>query len=101
MHDQSKVMKVTVAEISAIETGRKSASEDYVASFVHWLKLEPGDQAILARFAKRSQNVVPFPPRPFNPSSKSIRFFRKLSKMSPVEIRNFATERGRDDPATT
>ena len=88
MAAQSDALGQDVTEISAIETGRVLPSEDYVRRFCDWLDVAPVQRAEFAKRVPHTTNVIVFP-RNGNTSS-TIRLFRKISKMTPTEIRALA-----------
>ncbi|MCS3759338.1 helix-turn-helix domain-containing protein [Bradyrhizobium centrosematis] len=88
MGDQARHMGLPVHEISAVECGLRTPSEEYVESFRAWLSLDQEDFNDLKR--KIQSNVIDLTRiKSTGKNGRSIRFFRKISNMNPAQIRNF------------
>jgi len=83
MGEQSSALGLTVAEISAIESGERRPSADYVNTFSSWLKLPISGLSELMSIALVRNNVVQFRPK----KAESIKLFRKIGGLKPDEIR--------------
>ena len=83
--DQSDIFGFQPHEISSIETGKMPVPHDYLKNFVDWLSLSEQEAGELRR--RIDSNVVPFPHPKGGNNSRSMRLFRKISKMNPNEIR--------------
>jgi hypothetical protein len=88
MGDQADAFGCAIHFISSIETGRMAPPEKYVERFRDWLSLS-GDQ--YRDLIKRTHgNVIDLQHLKFTRNnSKSMRLFRKISKMKPGQIRSF------------
>ena len=88
MGDQAIYMGCSVHEISAIECGIRTPSENYIDSFRDWMKLDTDEFADLKR--KIRSNIVELTRiKSTGNNGRSIRLFRKISNMNPTEIRDF------------
>jgi hypothetical protein len=88
MGDQAEALGCEVHHISAIEMGKIAASDQYVEKLRMWLNLTDQQYGELQR--RRRSNVIAFPTRHSGSNnSSSMRLFRRISKMDPMEIRNF------------
>jgi transcriptional regulator with XRE-family HTH domain len=88
MGDQANFMNLSVHEISAIECGIRTPSEEYVESFQKWMNLDDGELADLKRTIR--SNVVELTRvKSTGNYGRSIRLFRKISNMDPAQIRDF------------
>lgn len=87
MADQAIALHCSVHFISAIETGKITACNDYVNKLANWLHLNEKEYNSLK---KRSKASVINLQEQFSKSnqSTSMRLFRKVSKMDPSQIRN-------------
>ena len=88
MGDQAEALTCEVHHISSIETGKVAPSPQYIEKLKNWLNLDHHEYLDLM---KRSQgNVIAFPARHAGGSnSRSMRLFRKISRMDPTHIRSF------------
>src|SRR4051794_40349878 len=88
MGDQAHFMRVPVHEISAIECGLRTPSEQYVENFRQWMNLDDGEFGDLKK--KIRSNVIELArAKPSGSHGRSIRLFRKISNMNPAQIRDF------------
>ena len=86
--DQADAFGCEPFEISSIETGQSPLPPHYSRKFIEWLSLDKQEQRDLLR--KVESNVVSFPRHTAGGDKTSaMRFFRKISKMHPNEIRSF------------
>jgi hypothetical protein len=83
--DQADAFGYQPFEISEIETGKKAIPPDFAKKFVDWLGLTAVEGQDLVR--RIDNNVIAFPHPKGGNNSKSMRLFRKISKMNPNEIR--------------
>jgi hypothetical protein len=86
MGEQAEALKCEVHHVSAVETGKIEPSDEYIEKFRRWLGLDDSQYNALKKRSKA--NVVDLRQR-FSTSnrSSSIRLFRKISKMDPMQIR--------------
>jgi transcriptional regulator with XRE-family HTH domain len=96
MGEQAEALGCSVSMISSIETGRTFPSGDYIDHLCIWLELDPNRSAELKRRIPRSENVIAFPRKP--DATRTVRMFRKLSKMTPAQIRALGDELPRGTP---
>ncbi|UGA46515.1 helix-turn-helix domain-containing protein [Bradyrhizobium quebecense] len=88
MGDQAKHIGCSVNEISLIECGSRTPSEKYLEGFRIWMKLDDEDFQELKK--KIRSNVVELNRvKSLGEHGRSMRLFRKISKMNPEEIRAF------------
>ena len=88
MGDQADFMNLSVHEISAVECGLRTPSEQYVQNFRNWMNLDDGEFSDLKR--KIRSNVVELTRvKSTGNNGRSIRLFRKISNMNPAQIRDF------------
>jgi transcriptional regulator with XRE-family HTH domain len=88
MGDQAKHVGRSVSEISSIECGSRTPSEAYLQSFREWMKLDDDEFRDLKR--KIRSNVVELSRiKALGEKGRSMRLFRKISKMNPDQIRAF------------
>jgi len=87
MMDQARATTCSVVEIASVEAGETYPTPKYVEAFCKWLGLDPAEQANLLVARPKRDNVIPFRPSEPKHSGKNMRMFRKLSKMSPEDIR--------------
>jgi hypothetical protein len=88
MGDQAEAFGCAIHFISSIETGKVPLPENYVERFRDWLNLSADQYRDLVK--RRHNNVINLQIVRFTrDNSKSMRLFRKISKMSPGQIRNF------------
>lgn len=92
MGDQAEALKISASEISAIETGEKRPTADYIRQLSEWLELEQSTRADLISIAMRRDNVVPFP----TGKADGIKLFRKVGSLRPEQIRELARSRSRE-----
>ena len=97
MAAQAEALGHDVTDISAFETGNRAPPPEYIQQLCSWLGV-PGEQR--AEFEKRvprSASVIEFPRK--RETSSSVRMFRKVSKMTPAQIRalGFARKKGAPD----
>jgi transcriptional regulator with XRE-family HTH domain len=83
--EQADVFGCEPYEISSIETGKVPIPPSYLKIFVGWLGLSEQDARELGR--RIDSNVIAFPHPKGGDNSRSMRLFRKISKMNPNEIR--------------
>jgi transcriptional regulator with XRE-family HTH domain len=86
MGDQADGMDIDVSMISAIETGGRNPEIEYAEKFGRWLNLNEAERKELR---KRTEAIIlSFPSAKYiTKNSKSVRLFRKISKMAPNQIR--------------
>jgi transcriptional regulator with XRE-family HTH domain len=88
MGDQAKFFGCSVSEISSIECGSRTPTEDYLALFKQWTKLDDEEFRDLKKRIR--SNVVELNRvRTLGENGRSMRLFRKISKMNPDQIRAF------------
>jgi transcriptional regulator with XRE-family HTH domain len=88
MGDQAQFIGCSVSEISLIECGSRTPSETYLDKFRNWTKLEDGEFSDLKRRIR--SNVVELNRiKTLGENGRSMRLFRKISKMNPDQIRAF------------
>jgi hypothetical protein len=97
MAEQADVFNCPVSAISDVETGKVIPTTEYVEKFSNWLRLCNQDKNELLIRIPRSANVIEFPIRAPD-GSKSIRLFRKVSKMTPQQIRKIPSPLPRGAP---
>jgi transcriptional regulator with XRE-family HTH domain len=85
MGDQAAAMSCPVHYISSVETGKIDPTVEYIETFCRWLELDDAQRETLRK--RNLSSVVNL--RRFSKSnqSTSMRLFRKVSKMGPLEIR--------------
>jgi transcriptional regulator with XRE-family HTH domain len=91
MGDQARAFDCPIHSISSIEAGRETPTDKYIERFRKWLDL---DETQYSDLIKRTRsNVVELRrKRSYTNNSTSMRLFRKISKMSPDQIRSFGTQ---------
>jgi transcriptional regulator with XRE-family HTH domain len=88
MGDQAKHVGCSVNAISSIECGSRTPSDSYLESFRAWMKLDDDEFRDLKRRIR--SNVVELNRiRTLGEKGRSMRLFRKISKMNPDQIRAF------------
>jgi transcriptional regulator with XRE-family HTH domain len=88
MDDQARHIGCSVNEISSIECGSRTPSDSYLESFREWIKLDTEEFRDLKR--KIRSNVVELNRvKTLGEKGRSMRLFRKISKMNPNQIRAF------------
>lgn len=88
MGDQARHLDCSVSEISSIECGSRTPSNRYLESFREWMKLEDDEFRDLKK--KIRSNVVELNRiKTSGEKGRSMRLFRKISKMNPDQIRAF------------
>jgi transcriptional regulator with XRE-family HTH domain len=88
MGDQARYVGCSVNEISLIECGSRTPSEEYLRSFRLWMKLDDEDFQDLKK--KIRSNVVELNRiKNLGENGRTMRLFRKISKMNPEQIRAF------------
>jgi len=88
MGDQAKHVGCSVNEISSIECGSRTPSDGYLENFRVWMKLDDDEFRDLKR--KIRSNVVELNRiKTLGEKGRSMRLFRKISKMNPDQIRAF------------
>ena len=85
MAAQAEALSQDVTDISSIETGKVVPTDNYVRQFCDWLKIPPGKRAEFEKRVPQSATVISFPRK--KDVSSTVRMFRKVSKMTPAEIR--------------
>ena len=93
---QAAVLDQDVSTISSIETGKIVPSLVYIDSFAEWLKLNDQQYLELKKRVPAKENVIEFPRRPG--VTRSVKMFRKISRMTPTEIRGLKDERWKGVP---
>jgi transcriptional regulator with XRE-family HTH domain len=88
MGDQAERIGCSVNEISTIECGSRTPSDEYLESFREWIKLDDDEFRDLKK--KIRSNVVELNRiKSMGENGRSMRLFRKISKMNPDQIRAF------------
>jgi transcriptional regulator with XRE-family HTH domain len=88
MGDQAERIGCSVSEISAIECGARTPSDGYLESFREWMNLDDDEFRDLKK--KIRSNVVELNRiKTLGEKGRSMRLFRKISKMNPDQIRAF------------
>jgi transcriptional regulator with XRE-family HTH domain len=88
MGDQAKHIGCLVNEISSIECGARTPPDSYLESFRGWMKLDDDEFRDLKRRIR--SNVVELNRiKTLGERGRSMRLFRKISKMNPDQIRAF------------
>lgn len=88
MGDQAQHTGSSISEISSIECGLRTPSERYLESFRGWMKLDHDEFRYLKRRIR--SNVVELNRiKVLGEKGRSMRLFRKISKMNPDQIRAF------------
>jgi transcriptional regulator with XRE-family HTH domain len=88
MGDQAKQIGCSVNEISSIECGSRTPSDNYLQTFRDWMKLDDDEFRDLKR--KIRSNVIELNRiKTLGEKGRSMRLFRKISKMNPDQIRAF------------
>jgi transcriptional regulator with XRE-family HTH domain len=90
MLDQAQAVGLLVHEISSIETGQVSPTDDYIRKLSDWLGLNERQIQELKKRIPQSNNVISlYDKRAVMEKTTTMRLFRKISKMKPQEIRRF------------
>jgi transcriptional regulator with XRE-family HTH domain len=93
MGDQANFMGLSVHEVSAVECGLRTPTEQYVECFQKWTGLDSGELADLKKTIR--SNVVELARvKSAGNQGRSIRLFRKISNMNPDQIRDFKKRPG-------
>jgi transcriptional regulator with XRE-family HTH domain len=88
MGDQADYFGCPIHLISAIEVGKEAPPHAYLEKFSQWLNLNEEQNRELVKRAPT--NIIQFPTRgSVSNNSRSMRLFRKISKMDPSQIRGF------------
>jgi transcriptional regulator with XRE-family HTH domain len=88
MGDQAKQIGCSVNEISSIECGSRTPPDTYLENFRRWMKLDDEEFRDLKR--KIRSNVVELNRvKTLGEGGRSMRLFRKISRMNPDQIRAF------------
>ena len=88
MGDQADALDIDVSLISAIEAGAESPTPDYIDRVARWLDLSPSEMQDAKK--RGTAAIIAFPVvKHITSNNKSVRFFRKISKMAPSQIRDF------------
>jgi transcriptional regulator with XRE-family HTH domain len=88
MGDQARHIGCSVNEISLIECGSRTPPDEYLDSFRTWMKMDEEDFRDLKR--KIRSNVIELSRiKSLGESGRTMRLFRKISRMNPDEIRAF------------
>jgi transcriptional regulator with XRE-family HTH domain len=88
MGDQAKRIGCSVTDISLIECGSRTPSDEYLEGFRVWMEMDDEDFRYLKK--KIRSNVVELNRiRSLGENGRTMRLFRKISKMNPDEIRAF------------
>jgi transcriptional regulator with XRE-family HTH domain len=88
MGDQADFMGLSVHEISAVECGLQTPTEDYLERFQKWVGFDQSELADLKKTIR--SNVVELTRiKSTGNNGRSIRLFRKISNMNPDQIRGF------------
>jgi hypothetical protein len=88
MGDQAEHIGCSVNDISSIECGARTPSDRYLESFREWISLDDDEFRDLKK--KIRSNVVELSRvKALGENGRSMRLFRKLSKMNPDQIRAF------------
>lgn len=88
MGDQARYIGCSVHEISSIECGLRTPSENYLESFRSFTQLDQDEFSNLKK--KIRSNVIELNRvKALGKNSRSMRLFRKISQMKPDEIRGF------------
>jgi len=88
MGDQAKHIGRSVNEISSIECGSHTPSDDYLGRFREWMKLDDEEFRDLKK--KIRSNVFELNRiKTLGEGGRSMRLFRKISQMNPDQIRAF------------
>jgi transcriptional regulator with XRE-family HTH domain len=88
MADQALAFDCPVSLISSIESGRENPPREYLDHFRKWLNLNDSQHSDLIK-RTRSNVVALRQLRSAANNTTSMRLFRKISKMSPEQIRSF------------
>lgn len=90
MLDQAQGVGLLVHQISSIETGQISPTDDYVQKLSDWFGLNERQIQELKKRVPQSNNVISFSDKKAAiEKGTTMRLFRKISKMKPQEIRRF------------
>jgi transcriptional regulator with XRE-family HTH domain len=90
MLNHAEALGIPVHQISSIETGLISPTDDYLRNLARWLDLNERERQELRKRIPITNNVISFPDKTtVAEKTKTMRLFRKISKMKPREIRRF------------
>ena len=88
MGEQARHMNCSVHEISSIECGQRTPSDEYLLSFRELVGLDEDEYRDLKKRIR--SNVIELNRvKALGNNSRSMRLFRKISQMNPDEIRGF------------
>jgi hypothetical protein len=88
MGDQAKHLGCPVSEISLIECGSRTPPDEYLQAFRAWMNMDDEDFRDLKK--KIRSNVIELSRiKSLGENGRTMRLFRKISKMNPDEIRAF------------
>jgi transcriptional regulator with XRE-family HTH domain len=88
MADQALAFDCPTHFISSIELGREAPTEQYLNQFRKWLTLSESEYGDLIKRIRG--NVVELRRRrEYSNNTTAMRLFRKISKMTPEQIRRF------------
>jgi transcriptional regulator with XRE-family HTH domain len=88
MGDQAKNIGCSVNEISSIECGARTPTDGYLENFRAWMKLDDDEFRDLKRRIR--SNVIELNRiKTLGENGRTMRLFRKISKMNPDQIRAF------------
>lgn len=88
MGDQAKFIGCSVSEISLIECGSRTPPDDYLDKFRELVTLDDEEFRDLKRRIR--SNVIELNRiKTLGENGRSMRLFRKISKMNPDQIRAF------------
>jgi len=93
MATQALSLGHNVSEISLYETGAMIPSDGYIQELAEWLGL---DSQELRKRVSRDSTVIAFPRK--RQANRSVRLFRKISRMTPGQIRALASDRDKGAP---
>jgi transcriptional regulator with XRE-family HTH domain len=90
MLDHAEALGLPVHQISGIETGQISTTDDYLRKLADWLGLNEREMQELRKRVPVPNNVISFRGKTaVAEKTTTMRLFRKISKMKPREIRRF------------
>jgi AraC-like DNA-binding protein len=93
MATQADSLGHKVSEISLYETGIMLPPDNYIDELAEWLGL---DSQELRKRAPRDSTVIAFPRK--RHANRSVRLFRKISRMTPAQIRALGSDRDKGVP---
>ena len=85
MAAQAEALGQDVVDISAIESGRVIPSQKYVEELCNWLNVSVAEQIEFERRIPQNATIIAFPRK--KDATSSVKLFRKVSKMTPAQIR--------------